>query len=87
MSLEEVAKLRNLGFKSAEMLANVGVTNAEQIRRLGSIGCFLLVKSAIPSISLNLLWAIEGFLLDLDWRDLPDARKNDLRSELAELKE
>jgi hypothetical protein len=30
--------------------------------------------------TLNLLWALDAALLDIDWRTLPDDRKADLRA-------
>ena len=82
MSSSEIANLKNLGPKSAEMLEQAGIHTTNQIRKLGSIGTFLFVKQTDPKVSLNLLWALEGYLKDKDWRDLSDIEKSDLLSEL-----
>ena len=78
----EISQLRNLGRRSAEMFSSVGVHSPNQIRQLGSVGCYLLVKSAFPNLSLNFMWAVEGFLLDLDWREIPEDRKRALLNQV-----
>lgn len=82
--MSELEPLRNLGVKSAQMLTRAGIHSADQIRQAGSVPCFLCVKQQRPHVSLNLLWALEGFLLDMDWRDLPSERKQELRQQLQE---
>ena len=78
----EISQLRNLGRRSAEMFSSVGVHSPDQIRQLGSAGSYMLVKSAFPNLSLNFMWAVEGFLLDLDWREIPEDRKRALLNQV-----
>lgn len=40
--------------------------------------------AAIPGLSLNALWAMEGALTGTDWRHIPPERKQELLAELAE---
>ena len=58
--MEKVAKIPNLGPKSAEMLAAANITCEEQIRELGPVLSYLAVKQAGQAPSLNLLWARGG---------------------------
>ncbi len=63
----EVDALRNLGQKSRFWLAGVGITNVEQLRKVGAPTAYGLVKynfGAGPS--LNLLYALEGALTNRD---------------------
>ena len=46
---------------------------------VGSIVAFRRVEAQRPGVSLNLLWALEGAVLDVDWRDLPRGARDDLR--------
>jgi DNA transformation protein and related proteins len=62
--------LPNLGPKSAAMLASAGIERIEQLRQLGSVAAFVKVKAAVPSASLNLLWAMEGALAGLSWQQV-----------------
>ena len=62
--------LQNLGVKSWQMLASVGIASPEQLRELGSVAAFAEVKKSGRKPSLNLLWAIEGALTQRDWKQV-----------------
>lgn len=76
---ERGAKLRNLGPVSMRWLAEVGVRTRADLERRGSVATFRAVKARGLSSSLNLLYALEGALLDLRWDRLPEAVKRNLR--------
>ncbi|MDI1338733.1 TfoX/Sxy family protein [Polaromonas sp.] len=63
-----IADLPNLGPKSQQMLVLAGVTSVEQLRSLGSVASYALVKRSGGNPSLNLLWALEGVLTGLPWQ-------------------
>jgi DNA transformation protein len=65
-----LARLANLGPKSAQFLRNAGITSHEQLKQLGSVKAYSIVKHVEPSASLNLLWALEGALSGLHWREV-----------------
>ena len=78
-----VASLRNLGPKSAMMLAETGIRTVGELRTLGAARAYLRVKSLRPkSASLNLLWAIAAGLEDRDWRELSKVEKTDRKKQL-----
>ncbi|WP_081440228.1 TfoX/Sxy family DNA transformation protein [Planctopirus limnophila] len=54
----------------------------DELRRLGSVVCFLAVRKAGRPPTLNLLWAIEGAITDMPWTTLSQVRKASLLSEL-----
>ncbi len=68
--VNDLSQLRNLGAKSAEMLAKAGICTAQDLRQLGAVQAYLRVIESGSKPSLNLLWAIEGALTDRDWRDI-----------------
>ena len=72
------AKLRNIGPKSAAWLRQVGLRSREDLAAVGSLEAFMRVKRAGFKPSLNLLYALEGALLDCHWQQLPEARRNEL---------
>jgi DNA transformation protein and related proteins len=74
--------LRNLGPASERMLAAAGITTLEQLDRLGAAEAYRRTVEAGAHPSLNLLWAMEGALLDLDWRQVP---REGMRQLLAEV--
>ena len=76
--------LRNLGPKSAQMLAGIGLESVEEQRERGSIDTFFKLKFSYPGeVSLNFLWAIEAGLQDRDWRNLTNEEKQSLKDRLA----
>jgi hypothetical protein len=74
------AKLRNIGPKSAAWLRQVGLRTREDIVGVGTVEAFMRVKRAGFKPSLNLLYALEGALLDCHWQDVPEARRGELVS-------
>lgn len=75
---ETPGKIRNIGPKSAAWLRQVGVRTQDDLVRLGAVEAFMKVKRAGFRPSLNLLYALEGALVDSHWADLPDERKSAL---------
>lgn len=71
-------KLRNIGPKSAAWLRQVGVRSLEDLQEAGAIETYMRVKRAGFRPSLNLLYALEGALLDCHWQDIPEERRNEL---------
>jgi len=79
---DSIDTLRNLGPTSADWLREVGVATVSDLRRLGPVVAYLLVKERRPGASLNLLWALAAGLEGRDWRDLSEAAKVNLRREV-----
>lgn len=78
-----VAKLPNLGPKSCAWLRAVGIETRADLERLGSVAAYRRVAEAGFETSLNLLYALEGALLDLRWDRLSPAVKQNLRERLG----
>jgi DNA transformation protein len=57
-----VRDLRNLGARSEQMLSQIGVHSAQELRRRGPVRVFCELKRAGISSSLNMLWALAGAL-------------------------
>lgn len=76
-------RLPNLGPKSAAWLRDVGIGTRAELARVGAVRAFLRVREAGHSTSLNLLYALEGALLDLRWDRLSDAVKANLRERVG----
>lgn len=71
-------KLRNIGPKSAAWLRQVGLRTREDLQAVGAVDAYMRVKRAGFRPGLNLLYAIEGALLDCHWQDIPEARRHEL---------
>jgi DNA transformation protein len=82
-----VAALRNLGPKSALMLAEAGIRTLDELEMLGAVKAYARVKALRPKFaSLNLLWALAAGLEDRDWRELTKKEKEELLRALKALR-
>lgn len=77
---ESTQKMRNIGPKSAAWLRQVGLRSLEEIAAIGVVDAFMKVRRAGFKPSLNLLYALEGAVLDCHWQEVPDARRVELVS-------
>ena len=75
-----------MGPASAAMLRSAGIRSVAQLRRLGSARAFLRVQAAGQSPSLNLLWALEGALTGVPWREVARLERTRLLLEVDDLK-
>lgn len=67
-----LADLPNLGPRSAAMLGQAGICTLAQLQALGAVQAFVRTKAQCPSVSLNLLWALEGALSGRPWRQVAE---------------
>ena len=80
-----IKKLPNIGLKSAQWLESVGIRTDDDLEELGAVEAYRQVKAAFPGrVSLNLLWALQGALLDLPWNELSPEMKEKLRREVGD---
>nr|WP_257644062.1 TfoX/Sxy family protein [Luteimonas salinisoli] len=70
--------MRNIGPKSAAWLRQVGLRSREDLEAAGPVEAFMRVRRAGFRPSLNLLYALEGALLDCHWQEVPDDRRRQL---------
>ncbi|TCI05071.1 hypothetical protein EZV61_03680 [Corallincola luteus] len=65
---DEIAALPNLGVVSAKMLLAAGIASLTELQALGAVRCFLRVEQQLlKPPSLNLLYALEGALVNTHW--------------------
>jgi DNA transformation protein len=69
-----IRDLRNLGPRSEELLAQVGIRSADGLRRRGAVEAYLALRRIGATRSLNMLWAMVGALdpwpEGRDWREV-----------------
>ncbi|WP_407353923.1 TfoX/Sxy family protein [Luteimonas sp. R10] len=71
-------KMRNIGPKSAAWLRQVGLRTREDLEAAGPVEAYMRVRRAGFRPSLNLLYALEGALLECHWQEVPEARRQQL---------
>lgn len=74
--------MKNIGTKSSEWLASVGVNTLQDVARLGVVETYKRVKAAYPDkVSLNMLYGLQAALLDLPINQLPQDIRDQLKRE------
>jgi DNA transformation protein len=79
-----LSALRNLGAKSEERLAEIGINTPEELDETGPVECYLRLKAAFPTTTLNWLYALHGAVLDLRWEHITPEMRRELRAEATE---
>jgi DNA transformation protein len=75
--------MKNMGPKSSEWLALVGVHTLDDVAKMGVVETYKRVKAAYPEkVSLNLLYGLQAALLDLPWNELPPDIKEELKRQV-----
>ena len=70
--------MRNLGPRTTQWLASIGITTPSRLRRVGPIAAFVRLKRAHRGVSLNALYALVGAVEDLHWTEVRRTRRLDL---------
>lgn len=76
--------LRNLGPRSAALLADAGIETVGDLRAIGAAGAFRRLRFMGGKPSRNLLWAMAAGLQGRDWRTLDEAEKAALEAALLD---
>jgi len=74
--------VKNIGRVSRRWLYDVGIITLDDLKQCGSVAAYRMIKSMQPKATLNLLWALEGATLDIDWRKIARQRKVELLERL-----
>ncbi len=75
--------MKNLGPKSMEWLASIGIFSLDDVVRIGVAETYKRVKAAHPEkVSLNLLYGLQAALLDISINELPLDIREQLKREV-----
>jgi DNA transformation protein len=75
---EKLSKLKNIGEISEKMLNSIDVFTKEDIEDLGPVTIYFILKSRGFDVSMNMVYALQGAIMDLRWNELPNDVKNNL---------
>ena len=84
--MSELSALRNLGKKMEDRLKSVGISTAEELKSVGSKEAFIRLKTLDPKVCTVHLYSIEGAICDIDYNQLPEDVKKDLKEFSASFK-
>jgi len=71
-------QMLNLGPKSAEWLASIGITSSDALRRVGAVAAYVKLRRVQPAASFNLLYALAGALDGVHWTEIRRTRRLEL---------
>lgn len=77
----DLAALKNLGPKSVAWLCACGITSQAELRRVGAVMAYKIVRHRYPEANALLLFALHGALTGSHWNGLAPATKARLRDE------
>jgi DNA transformation protein len=80
-----IRELANLGPKTEEWLAGIGILTRADIERVGSVEIYRVLRSRGVPVSLNLVYALEAMLIGVHWTKLPASLKIELKTAIREL--
>ena len=70
--------MRNLGPRTTQWLASIGITTPSRLRRVGPVAAYVRLKRAHRGVSLNALYALVGAVEGLHWTEVRRTRRLDL---------
>ncbi|MGL5335331.1 MAG: TfoX/Sxy family DNA transformation protein [Enterovibrio sp.] len=78
-----IKDLPNLRLTTERLLKKAGIDSVEKLHREGALGAFkALQRAQNGTVSLDLLWALEGALSGTHWTVIPPKRRNELLENL-----
>lgn len=76
----ELSNMLNIGKEMQRKLNSIGITNAEELKSLGSKGAFFRLKASYPEVCLVHLYALQGAIEGPDHNRLSKETKADLKA-------
>lgn len=78
--MTELASMRNIGKEIEKKLKTVGICSAEELIRTGSKEAFLRMKLRFPNVCLVHLYTLQGAVDNIDYNQLTDEVRQDLKN-------
>ena len=77
----DLSGLPNIGKVTERWLQKIGVRTEADLRRLGAVRAYRMIRAGEPAATLNLLYALHGALSGKYWNDLAPAIRETLRKQ------
>ncbi len=77
-NVPRLSKLKNIGEVSEKILNSIDVYTREDIEELGTVTIYFILKDHGHDVSMNMVYALQGAIMNLHWNDLPKKVKSDL---------
>lgn len=77
--MAELTSLKNIGKEIERKLKSVGINSAEELKEIGSKDAFFRLKLKYPEICLVHLYTLEGAIDNIEYNQLSNETKKDLK--------
>ena len=77
--MAQLTSLRNIGKEIEKKLKSVDITTAEELKKVGSKEAFIKLKLRYSNLCLVHLYTLEGAISDIEYSQLPEDVKQDLK--------
>ena len=77
--MADLTSMMNIGKEMARKLEAVGIDSPEKLVELGAKHAFFKLKVLYPQVCLVHLYALEGAVSNMDFNELSEATKKDLK--------
>lgn len=84
--MAELTSMRNIGNEIEKKLKSIGIFSAEDLMLTGSKEAFFRLKMRFPNVCLVHLYTLQGAIDDIEYNQLPDNIKQDLKRFCDDLK-
>lgn len=80
---DRIKDLPNLRLSTERLLKKAGIDSVEKLQEEGALGAFRALQATHGrSVSIDLLWSLEGALTNTHWTVIPSDRRNELLAAL-----
>ena len=73
-----MSRIKNIGPKSESWLNDIGIFTVDDVEAIGVVEIYRRLKLSRPNISLVMLYALQGAVMDMHWQEIPDDVREDL---------
>lgn len=84
-TVHRLRDMQNLGIKSEEMLAHVGITTPDQLRNADPFELYARLKKSVPGTSLLALYALIGAIDGQHWLEVKRDRRTEILIRLDDM--
>lgn len=77
--MAELTSMKNIGREMAKKLTAVGINSSEKLAAAGAKQAFFKLKEAYPNVCLVHLYALEGAVTNMDFNNLSEDKKKELK--------
>lgn len=85
--MAELTTLKNIGKEIERKLKSIGINSAEELKEIGSKETWFKLKLKYPEICLVHLYTLEGAISNIEYNQLSEETKKDLKQFIDQWKD